>query len=154
MEKLDIYSKGAYPSDVLSNFYPNAFAIDGVECGGMEGFLQSLKFRNEKKQRKVCALSGKEAKKKGGMKFLWKLTGKVYWQGKKYSRVSDEFSGLISRAYDEMFSRNEKFRKALADSIGYELCHSIGKSDERKTILTEREFIFQLNRLREKTAKE
>ena len=61
---IDIYSKGDYPANVLSNFYPNEFVIDGVRCGGMEGFLQSLKFRRKGRQEAVAALSGKEAKEK------------------------------------------------------------------------------------------
>ena len=61
---IDIYSKGDYPADVLSNFYPNEFVIDGVRCGGMEGFLQSLKFKSRKKQDAVAALSGKDAKER------------------------------------------------------------------------------------------
>ena len=47
---IDIHSKGDYPANVLSNFYPNEFELDGVRCASMEGFLQSLKFKNPKKQ--------------------------------------------------------------------------------------------------------
>lgn len=79
---IDIYSKGDYPADALSNFYPHDFTIDGVACASMEGFLQSLKFASVKKQRKVCALSGIAAKKKGKRKFRWKLSGNVHWGGK------------------------------------------------------------------------
>ena len=86
METIDIYSKGEYPSNVLSNFYPNEFTFDGVICGGsMEGFLQSLKYKSIKKQQKICLLSGKEAKKKGKYKFLWKLTGIFISKAKKLS---------------------------------------------------------------------
>lgn len=40
---IDIHSKGKWPSNVLSNFYPHRFKFDGVWCRSMEGFLQSLK---------------------------------------------------------------------------------------------------------------
>lgn len=40
---LDIHSKGLYPSNVLSNLCDNGFCFDGIVCGSMEGFLQSLK---------------------------------------------------------------------------------------------------------------
>ena len=43
---IDIWSGGTYPANVLSNFYPNAFVFDGVECSSMEGLLQSLKTKN------------------------------------------------------------------------------------------------------------
>ncbi len=41
---IDIHSKGAYPSDALSNFAAYEFMVDGIPCASMEGFLQSLKF--------------------------------------------------------------------------------------------------------------
>ena len=40
---LDIWSKSPYPANVLSNLCSNGFRFDGVLCGSMEGFLQSLK---------------------------------------------------------------------------------------------------------------
>ena len=39
---LDIRSNGLYPSNVLSNMCSNGFRFDGMVCGSMEGFLQSL----------------------------------------------------------------------------------------------------------------
>ncbi len=42
MEKvIDIYSKGEYPVNVLSNFYPNEFEIDGIKCAGASGTRQT-----------------------------------------------------------------------------------------------------------------
>ncbi len=140
---MDIYSKGDYPANVLSNFAPNEFVIDGVKCGGMEGFLQSLKFKNIKKQIKICALSGKQAKKKGHRKFIWKLTHNVWWQGVKIKRTSEDFSHLIKRAY-MCLSKNDIFKKALIDTGSEELTHSIGSHNPNKTILTEEEFITNL----------
>lgn len=51
---LDMRSNGLYPSNVLSNLCSNAFVFDGVECGSMEGFLQSLKCKDEERQRQIC----------------------------------------------------------------------------------------------------
>lgn len=39
---LDIRSNGLYPSNVLSNLCSNGFRFDGMVCGSMEGFLQSI----------------------------------------------------------------------------------------------------------------
>ena len=39
---LDIRSNGLYPSNVLSNLCSNGFRFEGMVCGSMEGFLQSL----------------------------------------------------------------------------------------------------------------
>lgn len=44
---MEIYSKNAYPSNSLSNFAAHTFIIDGVLCNSMEGFLQSLKYKNQ-----------------------------------------------------------------------------------------------------------
>lgn len=62
---IDIHSKGEYPANQLSNFYPHSFVLDGIYCQSMEGFLQSLKYKNVEKQRKICLLIGKEAKTAG-----------------------------------------------------------------------------------------
>ena len=145
---IDIYSKGEYPADCLSNFYPHAFVIDGVPCASMEGFLQSLKYRSRKKQRAVCALAGKEAKKKGRRKFFWRLSGTLYWNGVRIKRQGTAFSQLLMRAYLEMYLQCPAFREALAASEGKELAHSIGGSDPKRTVLTEREFIACLLLLR------
>lgn len=146
---IDIHSKGEYPANVLSNFYPNEFEFEGVRCGSMEGFLQSLKFKNPTKQAAVAMLVGKEAKKKGKRKFLWKMTGNIYWRGERIKRESIPFLSLISSAYAEMARQSTEFRIALKSTLGAKLVHSIGKNDTKKTILTEDEFIYCLDLLRE-----
>lgn len=148
MDAIDIYSNGEYPANVLSNFSANAFVFDGVACASMEGFLQALKYRNREKQIAVCGLSGKEAKKAGNKKFLWKLTGTLYWNGKSYKRNSKEFDGLRFGAYKALLE-NESFRNALRSVKGKPLKHSIGKHNKRITILTEEEFINFLYKLSE-----
>lgn len=145
---IDIYSKGEYPADCLSNFYPHAFVIDGVFCASMEGFLQSLKYKSRKRQRAVCALVGKAAKKKGKHKFFWRVSGNLYWNGVRVKRQSTAFSELLMRAYLEMYLQCPAFRAALAASEGKELTHSIGGSDPKRTVLTEKEFIACLVLLR------
>lgn len=145
---VDIYSKGEYPADVLSNFYPNAFVFDGVECGSVEGFLQSMKYRTVKKQKAVCKRSGLIAKRAGRRKLLWRLTGRIYWLGVRYNRRGGEFGALLRRAYGAVYAGNTEFKRALEASKGKKLIHSVGKSDERKTILTEKEFVDILEELR------
>ncbi|MBD5092556.1 MAG: hypothetical protein HDT36_04155 [Clostridiales bacterium] len=144
---MNIYSKGVYPSDILSNFAANGFILDGVKCESMEGFLQSLKFRDVKRQAFICSLTGRVAKKYGTKKKAWKLTGNAYWRGKKYKRNSAEFDELIKRAYAALY-QNEIFKRALESTRGKELKHTIGKHSKRATILTAEEFISNLNLLR------
>lgn len=147
---INIHSKGDYPSCALSNFAEHEFNIDNVPCSSMEGFLQSLKFKSIKKQKQICLLSGKEAKNSTRhtlAQFRWRITHNLYWQGKRINRFSDEYQKLLDKAY-EALSENPGFQKALQDSSSYTLTHSIGKTDVRKTVLTEYELISRLERLR------
>ena len=61
---LDIRSNGLYPSGVLSNLCSNGFRFDGMVCGSMEGFLQSLKQQDLDKQRQICSMKGGNARKR------------------------------------------------------------------------------------------
>ena len=147
---VDIHSKGEYPSCALSNFAEYEFFIDNVKCAGMEGFLQSLKFRSVRKQKQVCLLSGKEAKcstRHTLAQLRWRMTHNLYWQGKRINRLSDEYQKLLDRAY-EALSENVNFQTALKASLPYTLTHSIGKTDMKKTVLTEYELISRLERIR------
>lgn len=149
-EIIDIYSKGEYPANVLSNFYPRDNLIfEGVKIASAESFLQSLKFKNPKKQIKICSLDAKTAKKKGSKKFLWKITGNVYWKGKRWKRLEENYMFLIYGFYIKMHAQDGAFARALNYTYGKKLIHSIGKHDKRKTILTEEEFIDTLEQLRD-----
>ncbi len=147
---IDIHSKGEYPSCALSNFAEYEFYVDGIKCLSMEGFLQGLKFKNTEKQKKVCLLSGVNAKNSSRRTFAqlrWRLTHNLYWQGKRINRYSDEYQLLLDKAYDEL-SKNGEFIKALKLSENKVLVHSIGKNNMSETVLTEREFISRLEKLR------
>ena len=137
----------SYPGGNLSNFSGHAFVIDGIQCNSMEGFLQSLKFSNPDIQIEVCKLIGLGAKRKGANK-NWKTKQILFWQGKEYKRDSKEYQELIDRAYQAMFEQSESFRKALYDSKGSTLKHSIGKNKIQDTVLIQQEFISRLNKLR------
>ena len=155
-EILDVKSAGDYPADVLSNFHENGFILDGVECASMEGLLQSLKTKNIALQKRICLLSRGEAKnifKHKIQNLRWKLTGVLYWQGKPMRRASDEYQRFLDRAYEEMYASNPKFVRALIDSSGKKLIHTVGKSSTRRTVLTEYEFLSRLERLRDRALK-
>lgn len=143
---VNIWSTGAYPANVLSNLHPNAFVFEGVECGSMEGFLQSLKYKDKDMQRGVCALSGKKAKRKSNEE--WKATQTIYWNGMEIKRCSKEFNGLLQRAYKALYCQNENFRNALLATKGKRLYHIEGNSNPKETILTEKEFCGILEGLR------
>ena len=145
-EPLDIGSGKDYPSNALSNFAPHPFVIDGVECNSMEGFLQSLKFKEPEMQKEVCKLVGKAAKFKGKNKKWWQ-DQTLYWQGVAYKRESQEYQDLLDRAYAAL-AENEGFKKALLASGNAVLTHTIGKRKETETVLTAREFCSRLTSLR------
>ena len=151
-ELLDIKAKDKGIGGALSNFAPHAFTIDGVQCASMEGFLQSLKTPSVKKQQKICAMTGIDAKnvfRYSPRRYLFLKTHRVYWKGKTIDRMSEEFDRLITQAYDCLFE-NPDFRRALEGAKGKNLIHSHGKAKKKETVLTEEEFIFQLLRLMEK----
>jgi len=143
---IDIGSGKRYPANALSNFAPHPFVIDGVECNSFEGFLQSLKFSSKEMQKEICKLVGIAAKRKGKKK-KWYQTQKLYWQGVAIERKSDAYQDLLDRAYDAL-AENTKFQKALLASNKSVLTHTIGKNKESETVLTTREFISRLYRIR------
>ena len=131
---IDIWSKNPYPANVLSNLY--GFCYDGVECGSMEGFLQSLKYKDIEEQRHICRLSGKEAKwmTTAG----WQEDQTVWCKWQTIDRQSKMFLRLVRAAYKAMFEQNESFRTALLSTCGKVLYHGQGAQDSHKTILTEK----------------
>lgn len=143
---IDIHSKGKWPSYALSNFYPHEFDFEGVHCGSIEGFLQSLKTNDVERQILVCALSRKEAKMRSTD--TWKKEQNVYWNGHSYNRHGNHFHFLVRRAYRTMLNQCPKFREALKATDTKRIYHSIGNPNPHDTILTEKEFCDILTELR------
>jgi hypothetical protein len=149
--KLDIHSRSQWPSGALSNFTAHGFVFDGVPCGSMEGFLQSLKIRNPEAQRAVCALTGVVAKKAGQTVVPdWRESQTLWWKGQPVARQGEEYQRLISNAYDAMFADSPSFRFALIVTDRVKLTHLIGMQNPAQTVLTEHELWSQLVRLRQR----
>ena len=144
---LDIRSNGLYPSNVLSNMCSTGFRFDGLVCGSMEGFLQSLKRKELDKQRQICNMKGGNARKMSVTS--WQTNQIVWWKGQAIDRQSDAFQHLIRRAYRAMFDQNERFRTALMQTRGITLVHTGGEPNPYKTILTPAEFCGILTDMRE-----
>ena len=144
---MNIGSGDSYPSCALSNFAPHPFTFDGEECASREGFLQSLKFSNPDMQAHVCTLVGKAAKFKGKKK-KWYRDQTLYWKGMPIHRESEAYQILIENAYNALFL-NDGFLRALAATGKSTLTHSMGKNKMNETVLTEREFVRNLTRLRD-----
>jgi hypothetical protein len=145
--QVDIAFRGQFPANVLSNLYPSRFIFEGVKCGSMEGFLQSLKTPDKTLQKKICKMSGIKAKRMSD-KFRAKFDSKtIYWKEKPIDRFSQEYDELVKRAFQTKFEQDPLFRHALKQTQGKKLIHTLGKSNKEKTILTEEEFVNLLGSL-------
>ena len=146
---MDIGSQANWPARQLSNFAVSPFEIDGVKCSSMEGFIQSLKFKNPEMQVEVCKLVGKAAKFKGGNKKWWKRARneQMFWQGKGYTAHSDEHLALIKRALRAKFTQHDGSKRALLTTLTAVLTHSIGKNSN--TALKKNDFCRMLMEIRE-----
>lgn len=144
---MNIGSKSGYPSSKLSNFAPNRFYFDGIDCWSMEGLLQAFKFSKPHIQEEVCSLVGIAAKMRGKPK-EWYRTQTLHWKGVEYKRDSQDYQDLLDRAYLAL-ATNSSFRKALLATGDAVLTHSIGKRKINETVLTEREFCSRLMWLRQ-----
>ena len=149
---MDIGSGSGWPAAALSNFAPHPFVIDGVACASMEGFLQSLKFKEPEMQKEVCKLVGKAAKFKGKKKKWWREQT-LHWQGQKLKRDSQEYQDLLDKAFLAL-SENTSFQKALLATGDATLTHSIGKNKQSETVLTKQEFCSRLMKIRKELKNE
>lgn len=144
---MEIRAGNPYPAGALSNFARRLFVVRGVTCHSMEGFLQSLKFKDPERQKSICLLFGLKAKRAGQNK-NWQMTQTLWWQGEPIKRDSKEYQELLDEAYDALFSQDEGARKALGASGNATLKHSMGRSKINETVLTRREFCGRLTRKR------
>lgn len=113
----------------------------------MEGLVQAFKAPIRAIQREICVLVGKNAKRRGQEWNAWKETQTLYWDGVACPRESSEYQQLLDRAFDALFT-NKNFRNALAATGDEPLTYSIGNPDPKQTILTEKELVTRLTRLR------
>lgn len=148
---MNIQGGNGWPSSALSNFAGHGFIFDGIDCASMEGLLQSFKFDKAHIQVEVCKLIGKAAKFRGKARNkAWRQRQSLWWKGCQISRHSVEYKRLLWAAYCAMFQQSAGFRDALMATKGMTLTHTIGSSDASYTVLTEREFVGILTRLRDK----
>lgn len=134
---------------MLSNFTPRRFVFRGVECNSIEGALQALKFDKPHIAETVCKLVGLQAKRRGQKRNkAWKSQQTLWWAGEPFRRDSREYQALIRELYDAVAEQDESFRRALLATRDSVLTHSIGSSKVSETVLTEREFVMNMTRVR------
>lgn len=145
---IDTGSRGEGLAKELSNFNAYAFVLDGVQCGSIEGFLQSLKIEDPELQEKLASLVGLEAYRAGQNHNHWKENQTLFWRGEALPRLSKKYQKLLERAYDACFEQSVEFAAALCLSEDAILTHTMGKRNPSNTTLTEHEYIYNLYRLR------
>lgn len=145
---IDIYSGHPGPAGQLSNLAKNPFIMGGMYFGSTEGFLQGLRVQDPVKQQEIFKMHGIAAKRTGRDNPIKNQT--LYFKGHPFNRHSEFYQKLLDKAFMCCFVQNDAYQKALYDSVGHELRHSIGKSDPNDTILTEQEFISRLDTIRTK----
>lgn len=132
----------------LSNLNAYPFVLDEVQCGGIEGFLQSLKVEDPQAQLEIARLTGMEAYRAGQQFNFWKENQTLFWRGEALPRLSKKYQKLLERAYDACFDQCVEFATALCLSEDAILTHTMGKRNPSNTTLTEHEYMFNLYRLR------
>ena len=141
----------------LSNLYPHEFELaytsdtfrEVITIPSMESFLQGLKIKDPYLQLLfMTKYSGMTAKKMGLILNDWQKDQMLYFGGQPYERESSEYTELISQAYDALFKYNQIFRCIVLPRFkSCHIIHSIGEDMKSKTVLTEAEFRYQINRL-------
>lgn len=144
---IDIHSSAPGLGGALSNFAAYRFILDGVDCGSMEGFLQSLKTPDAAEQRRIAALSGWDAYG-AGQRHDWKARQSLFWQSAEMPRASTAYQVLLDRAYAALLAHSAAFRAALIATGDAPLTHVKGKRDPTDTVLTQEEMVGRLMRMR------
>lgn len=152
IKNANVCTEGRHPEDILSNLCGNDFCYDGMQCGSMEGFLQSLKIRDEKLQRRVCLCKARELEQYPIPE--WDGSQPLWWKGSKINRHLAEYMEFLVKAYQEMFLWCARFREALMSTEGKQLVYESGKSDPDKSILTDEEFCAILTTIREQNSED
>ena len=145
---INIRFRGINLEKRLSNLYPYQFDFDGITYASMEAFFGSLRTPDFIEKQKLYSTFGIDSWYKGH-KFSWYEKQEVYYKDKTINRDSREYENLITAAFDALFT-NEEFKQALRESGNCKLTHTVGKTAKDKTLLTRKEFIGHLNRLRTK----
>lgn len=145
---IDIRFKGENLEKRLSNLFPYQFSFDGITYASMEAFFGSLRTPSLTEKQKLYSTSGMNSWYMGH-NFNWYEKQEVYYKDIVINRHTKEYDDMITAAFDALYT-NEDFKQALKESGDCKLTHTIGKTAKHKTLLSQKEFIGHLNRLRDK----
>jgi predicted NAD-dependent protein-ADP-ribosyltransferase YbiA (DUF1768 family) len=139
---------------LLSNLYEWHFALRGIECAGIEGFLQASKFADVEYQKVIAQMHGFLAFRTGQEGNGWKDNQTLYWNGEEFGRHTRKWYSLVAEAFDALYEANPMFREALLMTGNACLVHWIGKDNTSDSTLTHFEYTNHLYRLRARAFQE
>jgi predicted NAD-dependent protein-ADP-ribosyltransferase YbiA (DUF1768 family) len=120
-EPINIGSRVANPQHaIISNFAATPFVLDGRPYASVEGFWQSLRFRNAADRRRVAALSGGAAKRAGDA-LPWGAT--LRYEGETIAVGRAEHWKLMERACEAKFRQNAVAQAGLLSTGARPLTH-------------------------------
>ncbi len=73
------------------------FVIDGIYCRSYQSFLASLNYKDRYRQTEICSYPSEKANRCAAGKGNGKRKD-LYWQGKKITKMSDEYQKLLEKA--------------------------------------------------------
>lgn len=149
IKTIDIAYKSKGFEKALSNLYNYPFKFQGVKCSSIESFIRSLVEPDPVMQIAICKLQGINANAIKEALLDWREEQILYWKDKPYKRNSDSYANLMFSAFEEMYKQNKLFKLILERTKGSILIHSMGKNDLAETLLTEKEYISILYKLRD-----
>lgn len=133
----------------LSNLFPYEFKFKGKKVNSIEGVLQGIKYKNTKLQNLILKYSGLDAYHTRGANELdfWGKTNQLFWQSKAIDRMSDGYKYFLLELYFSA-GKNILFKKMLLSTGNKKLIHD-GCTDINLSVLTRREYEFNINLLRD-----
>lgn len=121
-EPINLTSRSPAPLDLLSNFAPTPFELDGEHYASVESFWQGLKFTTRRERRAVAELPGPAARK-AGEKVGYGAT--VTYGDAEIVVGTWAHWQLMQRATEAKFAQHEAARAVLLGTAPRPLTHRV-----------------------------
>lgn len=134
----------------LSTPFLHDFIFHGIKIKSVEGFLQSLKYKDNYIKSHLINCYGNE------IRFLETqnldkdsyYSGDLYFEGKTIDRYDIKYQELLNELYLSL-CYSSVFEKSLINTGNRELLYSSGIEDPTRTLLTSRELVDRLKIIRD-----
>ena len=128
-------------------FNGQKFKFAGLDISSVKSFILGLKTNDKELQKQLLLVPEDEVREVSKTITPHYGPRTLYWNGKAFSRSSEEYNQLLDKVYNARYKQDFKFRTALRTTKNAVLEHSIGKNDIGETVLTKNEFLKKLNNL-------